>query len=91
MNLGEWELVFRVNVNHWLEFKVPGMSPLHGEPFQESQVLPRSVLIGEKRKLNLKVCQGLCDLPLGDWGIGLPRQGQRRKTPVGKTKSSILH
>ena len=45
MNLGEWELVFRVNVNHWLEFKVLGMPHLHGEAFQESQVLAGWVLI----------------------------------------------
>jgi hypothetical protein len=39
MNLGEWEGTFRMKVNPWLQFKVPGMPHLHGEAFQESQVL----------------------------------------------------
>ena len=34
MSHGEREGVFRVNVNHWLEFKVLGMPHLHGEGFQ---------------------------------------------------------
>lgn len=44
-NLGEWEGVFMVNVNHWLEFKVLWMPHLCREAFQESQVLAKWVLI----------------------------------------------
>ena len=52
VDLGEWEGVFRVKVNHWLEFKVLGMPHLHGEAFQESRCLLDRFLSGE-RKLNL--------------------------------------
>ena len=39
VNLGEWEGVFRVNINHWLELKVLGMPHLHREALQEFQDL----------------------------------------------------
>ena len=35
-NFGEWQVVFRTNENHWLEFKVLLQMPhLYGETFQE--------------------------------------------------------
>ena len=42
INLGEWEGLFRVKVNHWLEYKALGMPYLHEE---ESQVLAKCDLI----------------------------------------------
>lgn len=43
MNLEVWEGVFRVNVNHCMELNILGMPHLHGETFQESQVLAGQV------------------------------------------------
>lgn len=37
-----------MNVKYWLEFKVLGMPHLHGETFQESKVLARHILTGER-------------------------------------------
>ena len=75
MNLEEGGRLFRVNVNHGLEFEVLRM---HGEVLQESQVLSGQVLMvkGNGEKLNLKVCQGQWELPQveGISGeVGLPR------------------
>lgn len=44
MNPGEWEGVFKVNVNHRLEFNV---LHLYGESFQESYVCVSGFLSGK--------------------------------------------
>jgi hypothetical protein len=51
-----------------------------------------SLLLG-KRKLNLWVCHGLCDLPqVESVGFELPRQSQSEKRkPCWKREASILH
>jgi hypothetical protein len=36
MDFGELNRVFRMNIYHWLGFKVLGMFQLHGEAFQDS-------------------------------------------------------
>lgn len=41
---------------------MPGMSDVHGEAIQTSQVLIAGVLMG-KQKFNLYVCQGIYDFP----------------------------
>ena len=38
MNLGEWERVFRVRANHWLEFKILGRPHLLVEALQEVEL-----------------------------------------------------
>jgi hypothetical protein len=48
INLGEWEGVFRVIANHWLEFKVLSTFHFYGEAFQESQALPGQTLLGKE-------------------------------------------
>lgn len=48
MNLGECKGVLLRLKFHWLEFKVLDMLYLHGEAFQESQVLAGRVLIRKK-------------------------------------------
>lgn len=54
INLGEWEGLFRVKVNHWLEYKALGMPYLHGEAFQKPQVLGLGgFLLGKEELLNL--------------------------------------
>lgn len=45
VNLGEWEGVFRVNVSHWLDLNLLRMPHVHGEAFQESQMLAEQALI----------------------------------------------
>ena len=56
MDLREWEGVFRVNENHWLEFKILQIPYLYGEVFQESHVAAGWILIGKK-----KVCRSAKD------------------------------
>lgn len=62
MNHWHWEGVFSLNLNLWLDFKVPGMSDFHGKAIQTSQVLIAGVLMG-KQKFNLYVCPGIYDFP----------------------------
>lgn len=45
MDLGGWEEVFMGNVTHWLELNILEMLLLHGEAFQESQMLDEQDLI----------------------------------------------
>lgn len=40
--------IFRMKVNHWLQFKVPGAPHLHREASQESWLLAEQVLIGKE-------------------------------------------
>ena len=57
MNFGEWEGVFKVSENHWLEFKALFKAPvdlthslhLYEEAFQESQILAGWVLIQKEK------------------------------------------
>jgi hypothetical protein len=68
---------------HWLKLKVLGTPHLHGEALSESQVLAEQVLIW--RKLNLSLCQGLCDIPqVEDVLIWLPRSGREEEAPLRK-------
>jgi hypothetical protein len=61
MNFGEQEGVFRVNINHWLAFKILQMPHLHGEAVRNPKDLLGTLLPG-KMKLNLQACQGLLNL-----------------------------
>ena len=44
MDFIDWGGVFRANENHWLWFKVLCVPHLHGEAFQESQLLVEQVI-----------------------------------------------
>ena len=84
-NFGKRAGISREGEYHWLHLMEPHV---HGETFQESQVLAGQVLI-RRKEAGPVISARLCDIPrVGDEGVRLPDKVRQRRRGSHTEKGS---